>query len=71
MRLSLRFKGSKVQGFKGSKVQGFKGSRVQGFKKVQRFLNDKIIALYARGLTVREIQAFLGERYATEVSASG
>jgi putative transposase len=30
--------------------------------------DDKIIALYARGLTVREIQAFLGEMYATEVS---
>jgi putative transposase len=31
--------------------------------------DDKIIALYARGLTVREIQAFLAEMYATEVSA--
>lgn len=31
--------------------------------------DDKIIALYARGLTVREIQAFLAEIYATEVSA--
>ena len=31
--------------------------------------DDKIIALYARGLTVREIQAFLTEMYATEVSA--
>ena len=30
--------------------------------------DDKIIALYARGLTVREIQAFLVEMYATEVS---
>jgi transposase-like protein len=30
--------------------------------------DDKIIALYARGLTVREIQAFLAEMYATEVS---
>lgn len=35
--------------------------RVTGF-------DDKIIALYARGLTVREIQAFLAEMYATEVS---
>jgi putative transposase len=30
--------------------------------------DDKILALYARGLTVREIQAFLAERYAVEVS---
>ena len=30
--------------------------------------DDKIIALYARGMTVREIQAFLGEMYATEVT---
>ena len=29
--------------------------------------DDKIIALYARGMTVREIQAFLREQYATEV----
>jgi transposase-like protein len=31
--------------------------------------DDKIIALYARGLTVREIQAFLADMYATAVSA--
>ena len=30
--------------------------------------DDKIIALYARGLTVREIQAFLAEMYAADVS---
>jgi putative transposase len=30
--------------------------------------DDKIIALYARGLTVREIQAFLAEMYAVDVS---
>ncbi len=30
--------------------------------------DDKIIAMYARGMTVREIQAFLMEMYATEVS---
>jgi len=30
--------------------------------------DDKVIALYARGLTVREIQAFLRERYAVDVS---
>ena len=30
--------------------------------------DDKIIALYARGLTVREIQAFLGEMYAVDLS---
>jgi putative transposase len=40
-------------------------------KHERRFtgFDDKIIALYARGLTVCEIQAFLGEMYATEVSA--
>jgi len=30
--------------------------------------DDKIIALYARGLTVREMQAFLGEMYGIDVS---
>lgn len=35
--------------------------RVTGF-------DDKILALYARGMTVREIQAFLVEMYAVEVS---
>ena len=40
-------------------------------KHARRFtgFDDKILALYARGLTVREIQAFLAEMYATEVSA--
>jgi putative transposase len=35
--------------------------RVTGF-------DDKILALYARGMTVREIQGFLAEMYAVEVS---
>jgi putative transposase len=30
--------------------------------------DDKILALYSRGMTVREIQAFLAEMYAVEVS---
>lgn len=30
--------------------------------------DDKIVAMYARGMTVREIQGFLQEQYATEVS---
>ncbi len=30
--------------------------------------DEKIVALYARGLTVREMQAFLSEMYATDVS---
>jgi putative transposase len=39
-------------------------------KHERRFtgFDDKIIALYARGMTVREIQAFLAEMYATEVT---
>jgi transposase-like protein len=39
-------------------------------KHERRFtgFDDKVIALYARGLTVREIQAFLQETYAVEVS---
>jgi putative transposase len=37
------------------------GRRFTGF-------DDKILALYARGLTVREIQAFLSEMYAVEIS---
>lgn len=30
--------------------------------------DDKIIAMYARGMSVREIQAFLAEQYGTHVS---
>ena len=39
-------------------------------KHARRFtgFDDKILALYARGVTVREIQAFLAEMYAVEVS---
>jgi putative transposase len=40
-------------------------------KHERRFngFDDKIIALYARGMTVREIQGFLAEQYGTDVSA--
>jgi putative transposase len=40
-------------------------------KHERRFtgFDDKIIALYARGMTVREVQGFLAEQYGTEVSA--
>ncbi|RAP63297.1 transposase [Achromobacter sp. HZ01] len=39
-------------------------------KHERRFtgFDDKIIAMYARGMTVREIQGFLSEQYGTEVS---
>lgn len=39
-------------------------------KHERRFtgFDDKIIAMYARGMTVREIQGFLVEQYGTEVS---
>jgi putative transposase len=39
-------------------------------KHERRFtgFDDRVIALYARGLTVREIQAFLGEMYGVDVS---
>ncbi|MFG5411223.1 transposase, partial [Piscinibacter sakaiensis] len=39
-------------------------------KHERRFtgFDDKIVAMYARGMTVREIQAFLAEQYGTEVS---
>ena len=39
-------------------------------KHERRFtgFDDKILALYARGMTVREIQAFLAEMYAIDVS---
>jgi putative transposase len=39
-------------------------------KHERRFtgFDDKILAMYARGMTVREIQAFLAEQYGTEVS---
>ena len=41
-------------------------------KHERRFtgFDDKIIAMYARGMTVREIQGFLAEQYGTEASAS-
>lgn len=40
-------------------------------KHERRFtgFDDKIIARYARGMTMREIQGFLAEQYGTEVSA--
>lgn len=40
-------------------------------KHERRFtgFDEKIIAMYARGMTVREIQAFLLEQYTTDVSA--
>jgi putative transposase len=31
-------------------------------------VDQKIIAMYARGMTIREIQGYLGEMYSTEVS---
>ena len=39
-------------------------------KHARRFtgFDDKIIAMYARGMTVREIQGFLAEQYSTDVS---
>ena len=39
-------------------------------KHERRFtgFDDKIIAMYARGMTVREIQGFLAEMYAIDVS---
>jgi transposase-like protein len=39
-------------------------------KHERRFtgFDDKVVALYARGMTVREIQGFLAEMYAVEVS---
>jgi putative transposase len=39
-------------------------------KHERRFtgFDDKIVAMYARGMTMREIQAFLAEQYGTEVS---
>ena len=40
-------------------------------KHERRFtgFDDKIVAMYARGMTMREIQGFLLEQYGTEVSA--
>ncbi|AHG63805.1 IS256 family transposase [Advenella mimigardefordensis] len=40
-------------------------------KHERRFtgFDDKIVAMYARGMSVREIQAFLAEQYGTNVSA--
>jgi putative transposase len=40
-------------------------------KHERRFtsFDDKIVAMYARGMTVREIQGFMAEQYGTEVSS--
>lgn len=40
-------------------------------KHERRFtgFDDRIIAMYARGMSVRDIRAFLSEQYGTEVSA--
>jgi putative transposase len=40
-------------------------------KHERRFtgFDDKIIAMYVRGMTVREVQAYLQEMYAVDVSA--
>src|SRR3990170_4017516 len=40
-------------------------------KHERRFtgFDDKVVAMYARGMTMREIQGFLREHYGTEVSA--
>ena len=40
-------------------------------KHERRFtgFDDKIVAMYARGMSMREIQGFLSEQYGTEVSA--
>ena len=40
-------------------------------KHERRFtgFDDKVVAMYARGMTVREIQAFVAEHYGCEVSA--
>jgi transposase-like protein len=39
-------------------------------KHERRFIgfDDKIVAMYARGMTVREVQGFLAEQYGVEVS---
>jgi putative transposase len=39
-------------------------------KHERRFtgFDDKIVAMYARGMTIREVQGFLAEQYGTEVS---
>jgi putative transposase len=41
-------------------------------KHERRFtgFDDKIVAMYARGMTVREIRGFLAEQYGTDVSRS-
>ena len=42
----------------------------EGTMEVRSPFDDSIVALYARGLTVREIQGYLTETYGTEVSAA-
>ncbi|TDR38774.1 mutator family transposase [Tahibacter aquaticus] len=48
---------------------GFRSSRSRS-KHERRFtgFDDKIIAMHARGMTVRDIQGFQAEQYGTEVS---
>jgi hypothetical protein len=40
----------------------------EGDHSPRRDFDDKILSLYARGMTVREIQGHLAELYGTEVS---
>lgn len=40
----------------------------RGLLSPHRRVDDKIITMYSRGMTVREIQGFMAEMYAVDVS---
>jgi transposase-like protein len=47
---------------------GFEPLLIPKHKRRFTGFDDKIVAMYARGMTIREIQGFLAEQYGTEVS---
>ena len=46
----------------------FESLRIPKHKRRFTGFDDKMVAMHARGVTVREVQAFLAEQYSTEVS---
>jgi hypothetical protein len=64
------FRSCRSSGVAGvQELQEFRSCRSSGDSNQYADLPQKIIAMYAQGMTVREIQRFLEEQYKVEVSA--
>ena len=50
------------------RASSFKPMLIRKYKRCFTGFHDKIVAMYARGMTVREIQKFLLKQYGTEAS---